>query len=216
MSIIEDAKQAFNDVGDVKLLAAVEAVAQQKAGKPELAKLAMERALQGGTVALPDATVLAIAKACLLNGRQNEAMGLLKTVVQNNPDSVGIQERMSGLLKDHGGAELAKGLIESSVKEVIALNNNAVAKAKAGQFAEASGMLSEAAVRLPKNLQVVSNAAISLLVDVLMNGMDHAKLSQAKKFRQAVFKANRLHPKLVEIATLLSKVQTKFHLNGPS
>ena len=56
------------------------------------------------------------------------------------------------MFKDHGGADVARELIESSVKEVIALNN-CRAKAQAGEYAEASRMLTEAALRLPNNLR---------------------------------------------------------------
>lgn len=210
VTVIEEAKVTFKKSDDVRLLVAIEAVALQKSGKPELAIKALEIALEGSTGNLPEATNLAIAKACLANDRMDEAMAILKVVVQNNPESTAIQGRISSILKDHGGADAAKVLIEKSAKEVIALNNNAIVKAKAGEFAEAARMLREAAVQLPNNLQIVSNAALSLLVDVFMNGVDVGKINEAKLFQQAVIKQNNQHPKLPEIAAFMAKVQAKY------
>ncbi|MES2047749.1 MAG: tetratricopeptide repeat protein [Pseudomonadota bacterium] len=213
ITVIEEAKATFKETDDVRLLVAIEAVALQKSGKTELAQQALETALAGSTGGLPEATNLAIAKACLANNRIDDAMAILKNVVQNNPESGAIQGRISHILKDHGGADAAKTLIEKSAKEVIELNNNAIVKAKAGEFAEAARMLSEAAVQLPNNLQIVSNAALSLLVDVFMNGVDAAKINDAKLFQQAVVTQNNQHPKLPEIAAFMAKVQTKYKLD---
>jgi hypothetical protein len=96
----------------------------------------------------------------------------------------------------------------------IQLNNNAIVKAKAGEFAEAALMLREAAVQLPNNLQIVSNAALSLLVDVFMNGMDAGKINDAQMFQHAVIKQNNQHPKLPEIAAFMAKVQAKYKLES--
>lgn len=214
VTVIEEAKATFKEINDVRLLVAVEAVALQKSGKTELAQKALEIALTGSTGVLPEATNLAIAKACLASDRPDEAMAILKIVVQNNPESSVVHGRIASILKDHGGADAAKVLIEKSAQEVIELNNNAIVKAKAGEYAEAARMLKDAAVQLPNNLQIVSNAALSLLVDVFMNGMDVVKISDAKRFQQDVIKQNNQHPKLPEIAGFMAKVQAKYKLEN--
>lgn len=73
IALITEAKTSFRNVGDTTLLAAVEAVAQHKAGNPELAQQALERAMQGGAQGISEAAKLAVAKACLVHGRQDEA-----------------------------------------------------------------------------------------------------------------------------------------------
>ena len=210
IALLGEAKLSFKDSGDIKLFAAVESVAQQKAGNAELAKQAMERALQGGTGNLPEATALAIAKACLANGRQDEAMAVLKDVIQNNPESTVVHASVTHLLKENGGGELSRQLIEASVQEIVELNNSAVEKAKAGEFQVASQMLTEAAARLPDNLQIVANASFCLLLDVFANGLDVAKLREAQALQQSVIAKNRNHPKLVDINGLMVKIQTKY------
>ncbi len=221
IGLLEEAKASFKEMDDARLLAAVEVVAQQRAGQPELAHQALTLALatQTGTGHLPEATALSIARACLACDKTDLAMSILKSVVRNNPESNAasgaMQGRIAALLKDHGGADAAKKLIDHSVKEVIELNNNAVLKAKAGQFADAARMLTEAAIRLPNNLQIASNAAFSLLADVYMNGMDLTKITEATQFQQVVAKRDTQHPKLAEIAGLMSKIQAKYKLEKP-
>lgn len=215
VAVLEEAKVSFREAGDVRLLAAVEAVAQQKAGNAELAQQALEKALEGGTAKLPEATALAIAKACLANDKQDQAMALLKDVVQNNPDSTAVHGRVASVIKQYGTEEQSQQLIESSVKEIIQLNNSAVEKARAGEFAVASPMLTAAAARLPDNLQIVANAAFCLLLDVFMNGLDAAKLRDAQALQQSVVAKNSRHPKLADIADLMARIQTKYR-PGPS
>jgi CheY-like chemotaxis protein len=212
VAVLDEARNSFKEPGDVRLLAAVEAVAQQKAGNDDLAEQALQRALQGGTGKLPEATTLAIAKACLANNKQYEAMALLKDVIQNNPDSKLVHGRVSSMMKQHGSEALSQQLIESSVQEIIQLNNSAVEKAKAGEFAVASQMLGEAAARLPDNLQIVTNASFCLLLDVFMNGMDAAKLREAQLLQQSAVEKNNRHPKLTDITELMTKIQTKYPL----
>ena len=210
VGIIKEAKESFKEGPEVKLLAAVEAVTQQKAGNKDAAQKALMLALEPDESNLSESTRLAIANACLANGRKEEAMEMLKSVVQNNPDSSKLQSQIAHIFKDHGGADVAKQLIDRSVKEVINLNNDAVQKAKSGAYAEASKMLTEAALRLPNNLQIVSNASLSILMDVFMNGYDSAKAIQAKQFQEAVTAQNSQYPKLTEIMAFQVKIQQKY------
>ena len=210
VSIIKEAKDHFTESAEVKLLSAYEAVAQSKLGNKDLAKKALELALNDDGNIPSQATSLALAKACLAQNRTEEARNILKSVVQNNPDSNKLQEDIALIFKDHGGSDVAQHLIETSVKEVINLNNDAVQKARAGEYAEASKMLTEAAMRLPNNLQVVSNAALSILMDIFTNGFNLEKSIRAKQFQDAVFKQNDQYPKLAEINAFQIKIQSKY------
>ncbi len=212
ITLIKEAKIRFKEAGDVALLCATEAVTQQKAGNPELAQQAMNSAMQARAENSGQTTSLAIAKACFAIGKQEEAMSILKEVIQNDPDSQVIQGQISTLLKDHGGQEKAQELIGSSLRQIIKLNNEAIARAKSGEYEVASKMLTEAAARLPDNLQIVSNAAYSLLIDVFMNGMDATKIKQALILQQAVMRKKSDHPKLAELAAIMEKIKQKYSL----
>lgn len=210
VAMLEEVRTSFKEDAMNPLLAAVESVAQQKAGNPEKAEAALARALQSDASKLPDATALAMAKACLVTGKQGAAQDILKKLVQSNPDAKALHGRIETVLRDHGEPELAEQLVRDSIGEIVQLNNEAVRRAKAGELALAAQMLTEAAQRLPGNLQVVANASAALYFDVFQNGLDPAKLRTAQGFQQAVEAQSPSHPKLPEIAELVVRIRSKY------
>lgn len=210
VALLEEARTTFKSDAANPLLAAVEAVAQQKAGNPDKAEAALARAMQGDVSKLPTHVAMAVAKACLTTGKQAAAQNILKNLVQTHPEEQNLHDRISAVLRDNGAGELAENLVAESIREIIHLNNEAVRRAKAGELAVAADMLTEAAHRLPGNMQVVSNAAAALLFDVFNNGLDPLKLRTAQAFQQAVQQQVPSHPKLAEIAELMNRIRSKY------
>lgn len=210
VALLEEARTNFRDDANNPLLAAVEAVAQQKAGHPEKAAAALARATQADRSNLPEAVLLAVAKACLTIGNQDAAQDILKNLVQSNPESTELHGRIVAVLSDNGAPELAKQLVKESMREIIQINDDAVRRAKAGELSVAAEMLAAAAHRLPGNMQVVSNAAVALFFDVFKNGLDAAKLRTAQGFQQAVQAQAPTHPKLADMAELMNRIRAKY------
>lgn len=210
VTLLEEARTAFKDDANNPLLAAVEAIAQQKAGNPAKAAEALARATQGDPGHLPEAVAMTVAKACLATGRHETAEAVLKSLVQSNPDASQLHAEVIDVMRAHGAADRADALVAESIREIIHLNNEAVRRAKAGELAEAAEMLTEAANRLPGNLQIVTNASFALLFEVFTNGLDPVKLRLAQQFQQAAQAQNPRHPKLQEIAELLARIRTKY------
>ena len=210
VALLEEARTNFKSDANNPLLAAVEAIAQQKAGNADKAEAALARAMQGDVSKLPANVAMSVAKACLSTGKQDTAQDIMKTLVQGNPEAVDLHERIATVLRDHGADDVAENLVADSMREIIQLNNEAVRRAKAGELTLAAEMLTDAAHRLPGNLQVVANAATALLFDVLNTGLDPAKLRQAQAFQQAVQARQANHPKLVEMNELLLRIRKKY------
>jgi tetratricopeptide (TPR) repeat protein len=207
VALLEEARTSFKQDANDPLLAAVEAVAQQKAGNPDKAAAALARALQGDQSKLPETAAMAVAKACLSTGQHETARDILRNLVQSSPESPELHDRIATVLRDHGAAEQ---LVSQSIGEIIHLNDEAVRRAKAGELAVAATMLTEAARRLPSNMQVVCNAATVLLLDIFHNGMDDTKLRSAQAFQQAAQAEDPTHPKLPEIAGLMKQIRQKY------
>jgi DNA-binding response OmpR family regulator len=210
VQLIDEARKNFKADADDSHLAAIEAIAHQKAGRPELAKQALSKALAAETGALPTDVAMAIAKACLATGQREHGEAILKSVVQSTPESQRVHSSVANLMHSQGLGDRAKALIDDSVREVISLNNEAVRRGKAGELGEAARMLTEAAHRLPGNLQIVSNAAFALLFDIFTNGMNTDKLRVAQQFARNVAARDASHPKLAEIAELQRQLVAKF------
>ena len=210
VNLLEEARTNFKSDADHPLLAAVEAIAQQQTGQPEKAAAALARATKGELASLPPNIAMTVAKACLVNGQTEAAQGIYKSLVQNNPESEALHNQISAALDDAGAAGLAQDLVASSIREVIHLNNEAVRKAKAGELSEAAAMLTDAAQRLPGNMQVVANASAALLAEIFTHGIDPVKLRQAQAFQRALQEKAPTHPKLAEIASLMQRIRDKY------
>jgi tetratricopeptide (TPR) repeat protein len=210
VALIEEACKNFKSDFDDAHLAAVEALAHQKAGNRDKAEAALSRAMRADTAHLPPAAAMAVAKACLTSGKRDEAHGILKTLVQTHPEAKVLHDRVSTVLRNHGSGTGAENLVAESIREIIQLNNEAVLKAKAGELALAAEMLTKAAQRLPGNMQIVANAASALLFDVLNNGLNAEKMIQAQAFQKAVQSRDPAYPKLAEIEDLLGRIRARF------
>ena len=213
LAVLEEGKATFHKGSDAALLAAVEALAHRKNGDDALASEAVERALQNaGTDVVPLATTMALAKACLATGRAQEGEALLKRVVQNNPAMAAVHAEVVSLMTVDGDRGRGEKLIAASKREIVKLNNEAVAVARAGDIARAAQMLTEAAGRLPGNLVIVANAAYALLADLLANGMDAGKLRAAERLYRDLGAKDPQHPRLAEIAGKFEQVRSRYDL----
>lgn len=211
VSVLEDARQVFRTETHNPLLASVEAIVHQKAGNTEKAEQALAVALGTGEASsLPNYVLMMVAKACLTHGKPEQAQAFLKVVVQNNPDAKDLHNHVATLLKQHGSESLVDRVVAGGIREIMALNNDAVRRARDGEFGVAAEMLLAAAKRLPGNMLVTSNAAIALLNDVLLNGLDPSKVRQAQNLQQAVQDHSPGYPKLGEIRKLMVRIRNKY------
>jgi DNA-binding response OmpR family regulator/lipoprotein NlpI len=204
LSVVADAKKAFNDEHSTIVLAATESVAHRAAGNIELAEAALATAMAGDMSKLPAQTVISLADACFIMGKEAEATKLLNHAIQNNHEDESIKDKVHAVLTAAGkDASEATAMIEASTQEVILLNNDGVRKAQAGQLEEAIELLCQAANRLPNNLQIVSNAALVIALDLERNGSNPDKLGRCLSYRDALIKKSPDHPKLAQIDGLL-------------
>lgn len=208
LEVLKQAKDTFKDQSSRVILATSECIAHQKSGNPALAEVALSEALAVNHGDLPASVVAAVADACFTLGKEERGTDLLKQLVQNNPDDAAAKAQVQSILTAAGkGEEEAKAMIAASASEIIQLNNEGVRKAEAGQLAEAVSLLSDAANRLPNNLQIVSNAALALALDLARNGANAAKLAECVRFRQLVASKAPTYPKLAQIDAVLKKVR---------
>lgn len=208
LDALKEARDSFKDVSSKSNLAANESVVQQKLGNHERAAAALAEALAADGSQLSVQAAAGVAEACLSLGKEEEAYALLKQVIQNNPDDPKVRQQVHATLSSAGkGAAEADAIIDASVKEVIKINNDGVRHAEAGQLEEAITLLCNAADRLPNNLQVVSNAALVLALDLARNRLDPDRLRACLKYREMVVAKEPDYPKLAQIDALLKQVR---------
>jgi CheY-like chemotaxis protein/Flp pilus assembly protein TadD len=210
LSVVQDARKSFTDSHSNVVLSVTESSVHRAAGNEELAHAALEQAMNSGEMGSFSADALvALADACFALGKSEDATRLLHHAVQNHHENDEIKGKVHAVLVAAGkDASEASALIEASAGEVIALNNEGVRHAQAGKLDEAIALLSEAANRLPNNLQILGNAALVIALDLVRNGRDPAKLAICLGYREALTKKSPNHAKLEQIDGMLKQLKS--------
>ncbi len=207
---LNEGKKIYGDMNDNTLFTLTESMIHFAARDNQAAQAALDRVLKSDSLAnlSPDMLVFAAENSFAL-GHEFEATQLLRQVVQNHTGDNTARSKVHDAYMSFGKTDdEATELIESSSKEMISLNNEGVRKAQAGQLSEAIALLSEAAERLPNNLQVVGNAALIIALDLTRNGKDASKLRQCLNYRNALYKKSPKNPKIEQIDNLLNQLKS--------
>lgn len=210
IALIEETRKNYKADAKAPELAAAEAMAHHKAGRPQKAAAALAIALEAEPTSMSQDAAISLARACLATGNQDAGETILKEIIKNNPDAVDLKDHVTEVMKTYATPERAAALIEQSLAEVVALNNEAVSLGRAGQYSAASRMLSEAARRLPGNAQIVGNAAVALLSDIYNTGLDGDKLRSAVHFQQRLQALDPTSAKHKDIAELQRRIRTRY------
>ena len=210
LNVLQEAGKSFSDNRSKQLLALTETDVHRADGNETLALAALDKAMSAGEINsfTPDA-LIALADACFALNRGDEATVLLQHAVQNNHENATIKEKVHTILVAAGRAPSeASALIEASTAEIIALNNEGVRRAQAGELSQAIELLSEAAQRLPNNLQILGNAALVIALDLVRNGKNTEKMAQMLAFRSSLRKQSPGHVKLEQIDNMLKQLKS--------
>jgi len=210
LNVIQDARKSFSDSPNNVILAVTESAAHLASGNHKLAHVSLEKALSAGELCNFSANaLLAMSEACFTLGREEDATRLLNHAIQNNHDDVTLKNKVHAVLIASGkDAAEATALIETCTAEVIALNNEGVQHAQAGNLSEAIALLGKASVRLPNNLQILGNAALVIALDLVRNGKESAKLAQCLSYRESLIKKSPNHAKIAQIDTMLKQLKS--------
>ncbi|HTY99441.1 MAG TPA: tetratricopeptide repeat protein, partial [Rhodocyclaceae bacterium] len=213
LAAVKDMAQHFTRTPELEARqAAVESLIYAKAGNPDLAATALDKALaiqaRNGNGGLDPATALEIAQACFVDGRKEAAKQIIQDVAEDFHENDEVFARAQAVFASAGLKEEGEIFLEATRKRMIKLNNDAVALAKEGRLEQAIGMLEEAADRLRNNCQVSLNAAIALLMRIRRDGPNAEHFEQAHRYIMQALAANPAHPKLDEAITIYRQVAT--------
>lgn len=213
LDTLADAKKTFHGSMAVKASAcAVETLIHSKAQNPREARRTLEEALQAAKAAerpLDPAAALELAQACYLQNREHDAVDLVQQVVSNNHDNGTVLADVREMFGKLDRADQGESLIERCVTNAVAINNEGVQRAKNGDLDGAVELLEEAARAMPDNVQIVMNAAHSLIAHMQMRGLQSDKLQQVKAYLDRVAERNPAHPKYLQVFGLYSQLTQK-------
>lgn len=194
--------------------AAVESLVQTKAGNVEAAKSALQRALEvRSKAALNPSSALEIAGACFASGDTDLAKAIIQSVAEDHQENDQVIAAAQSVFQAAGRGDEGSEFLETTRRNMIQLNNEAVALARSGELEQAISMLQSAADRLTNNAQVSINAALALLLDCQRNGLKPERLAQAHGYLLQARAANPLHARLVDVVGLYRRLAPP---NAPS
>lgn len=214
LATVRDLRRSFDDTPKTEFAAAVmESLIHRERGDVGAAGEALETALdlrRRGLVQPGEDAALGLAEACLRGGREQEARDIVEHLVSSNHDSAALIEKAKRVYADAGRAAEGAALVEDSVQSIIRLNNEGVRRAQQGDLEGSVRLLTEAAEKLPNNLQIVLNAAQALLVLMDREGYSETFMESARHYLELARARDPHHPKLLLVNRLAQDVARKY------
>ncbi len=162
-----------------------------------------------GNAALSQRLDVDLAHACLAAGDTAAGQGILRRVAAENNEDRQIIARIQGVFARTGQEEAGKALLEEVSREIIAINNEGVMKARSGDFEGSVDLLVEAAERVP-NVQFLVNATKAILTLLDQRQWDEKKAAQAQRYLNVAWKKNPTDPRVLSARELYLRVAKKY------
>jgi DNA-binding response OmpR family regulator len=214
LNAVREMRKSFNDSPDVKFAAAVtESLIHHRTGNNQAANSALEAALklkEENHLKPGEGLSLDLATSCLQQGKETEAKAIVENLVCNNHESASLIQKAKDIFTKAGRAAEGSSLVDGSVKSIIQLNNEGVRKAQQGDLEGSVRLLTEAAEKLPDNLQIVLNAAQVLLVFLDKRGWNDSFMESARYYLSLARKKDASNPKLLAVNKLAQDVSRKY------
>lgn len=214
LNTLRDVRVSFNGSPEAEFTASVmESLVHKKTGDDAASAKALENALaiqKTNQVPEDENLSLDLAKACFAHGKDEEAKSLIEKLVRNNHDSTALIAKAKQVFEEAGKGDEGRALVDGNVKEIIQLNNQGVLKAKEGDLDGSVQLLTEAAEKMPGNLQIILNAAQALLVHIDQRGWNEGYMVSARHYLDVARSKSATHPKLLTINKLAQEVTKKY------
>jgi tetratricopeptide (TPR) repeat protein len=205
LAAVKEARASFGTEQDAQILSVAEASAHLALGDKGSAAQALKDVPAEAAGTLAPEVAAALGRSLYLTGDNEAAEQLLRQMVQNNPDDPQVIQSVHEVMSAAGKKEDAQHLVDASIREVIEINNEGVRLAYAGELETAVEKLTQAAERLPGNMQIVSNAALVLALSVAKGRSERGRMAACLKYRQRVVERDPIYPKLAQIDSLLKQ-----------
>lgn len=155
-----------------------------------------------------------LGRACLAFGIKEKGIDLLRQVAAENLDNPSLMAHIQHVFTQTGDPEAGKALLDEVAREIVAINNRGVLKAREGDLEGAVELLIEAAERMP-NLQFLVNAskAIFTLLDKI--GWDEKLADQARRYALRARAKEPANAKVISAWSLYQQVGAKYGINVP-
>jgi tetratricopeptide (TPR) repeat protein len=139
-------------------------------------------------------------------GESDKAQSMLRHAVRNNHSDQELLQRVEGLVGELNLGLDPKIFVSDIRREIVKLNNQGVAMAKAGQLHEAVVLFSEAVAAMPSNKVVNLNAARVMIMDMRERGIERDQLGQVRELLDRVRKLDPEGPALRRVQSMYQEL----------
>jgi DNA-binding response OmpR family regulator/Flp pilus assembly protein TadD len=213
MTVMKDARKTFKNSPESLMHGAVmDSLAHQKSGNTAAAEEALKQALEHfeacdnkqGSVSLD------IARSCFQLGNEETGKKVVQDFIQNNHDDKKIHLHAENMFKKIGMHDKGKEIISNSSREVIALNNQAVRMAQAGDLRGSVELLMQAVAKYQENTVIVLNAVHAILAFMQTHGWDEELGKSAKEYLTTVRNQDPDNQKYLMLSELHKEVAQRY------
>ncbi len=209
MSVMKDARKTFKNSPESLLHGAVmDSLAYQKSGDTEAAEKALKQALEHFEACdnKQGSASLDIARSCFQLGDEETGKKVIQDFIQSNHDNKKIHLHAEDMFRKIGMHDKGKEIITNSSREVIALNNQAVRMAQAGDLRGSVELLMQAVAKYQGNTVIVLNAVHAILAYMQTHGWDEELGKSAKEYLATVKNQDPDNQKYLMLADLYKDI----------
>lgn len=213
MTVMKDARRTFKNSPESLLHGAVmDSLAYQKSGNTEAAEEALKKALEHfeacdnkqGSVSMD------IARSCFQLGDEETGKKVVQDFIQNNHADKKIHLHAENMFKKIGMHDKGKEIISNSSREVIALNNQAVRMAQAGDLRGSVDLLMQAVAKFQENTVIVLNAVHAILTYMQTHGWHEELGKSAKEYLTTAKNQDPDNQKYLMLSELYKEVAQRY------
>lgn len=196
---------------------AAEALVVTASGRGHDARKRVRDAMELRTARMDPKTQLELAEACQACGEEETAREIFLHVAENWQEDPAVVAKVKSTMARAGNPEWAAGMVEASLRELIATNNEAAAMLKQGRVDDVVAKMEVVAKRLPNHATVQANYAQALLLwleqnapPALMDLPHHSKprryVTTAREHIRLLASVSPNHPRLPFLQRLFAKI----------
>mgnify|MGYP001228382428 CR=1 FL=1 len=184
LKTLQAMRQEYINSPEAELRAAtLEAEVHKKLGNEALSQAAFQKSMdiaQQCGDKMPKDLQLDVVRSCFLHQQNEQAEALLETLVKTHVDDDQFMDDLRRMQTSIGLEDHAEALIQTTKRQLVAINNKGVALYKQGKLAEAMALFEQAIQAMPDNKTIILNFLKILVHDLKSSAVTADKLLKIK------------------------------------
>ena len=206
ISVLKDGNREFhNDREGSIQIAMSESMVYTRLDRRDKAKEAIDRAVDIATRQPRKGPVnvdVDLAKALILQGDAEKGREIVRRLIQNNHEDTEVLDKVKQAFRDLGMEDEGQKFVDTTVDEVITMNNEGVRLVREGDLMKAIAYFQKAAEILPDNKIINANAAYAHILFMQKNKPYTAYLIKVRVYLDRVRRLDKDYKNLEKLRSM--------------